>query len=119
MASGGELSRVMLALTLVSLADSAVAIFDEVDAGIGGSTAQSIGDCLASLARHQQVIAVTHTASIAAKADSHWVVEKSSDGASASVRRVVGAAREREIARMLSGNPDSAESLALARQLLA
>jgi DNA repair protein RecN (Recombination protein N) len=119
MASGGELSRVMLALTLVSLADSAVAIFDEVDAGIGGSTAQSIGDCLSSLARHQQVIAVTHTASIAAKADSHWVVEKSSDGVLASVRRVVGAEREREIARMLSGNPDSAESLALARQLLA
>ena len=119
MASGGELSRVMLALTLVSLTESAVAIFDEVDAGIGGSTAQSIGDCLSALARHQQVIAVTHTASIAAKATSHWVVEKSPDGTSASVRCVVGIEREREIARMLSGDPDSAESLALARQLLA
>jgi DNA repair protein RecN (Recombination protein N) len=118
MASGGELSRVMLALTLVSLADSAVAVFDEVDAGIGGSSAQSIGDCLSALARHQQVIAVTHTASIAAKAQSHWVVEKSVDGASATIRKVIGHEREREIARMLSGNPDSPESLALARQLL-
>lgn len=118
MASGGELSRVMLALTLVSLSDNAVAIFDEVDAGIGGSTAQSIGDCLAALARQQQVIAVTHTASIAAKANSHWVVEKSVDGTSATVRQVTGSQREREIARMLSGDSQSPESLALARQLL-
>jgi DNA repair protein RecN (Recombination protein N) len=119
MASGGELSRVMLALTLVSLADNAVAVFDEVDAGIGGSTAQSIGDCLLALSQYQQVIAVTHTASIAAKAGSHWVVEKSADGSSASLRRVEGLEREREIARMLSGDSDSPESRALARQLLA
>jgi DNA repair protein RecN (Recombination protein N) len=119
-ASGGELSRVLLALSLETVGDGLVAVFDEVDAGIGGAVAQQIGECLEELATRQQVIVVTHLASIAARAKRHYVVEKlqSDDESVATVQLVEGDARVREIARMLTGDENSIEALALARTLL-
>jgi DNA repair protein RecN (Recombination protein N) len=120
LASGGELSRVMLALSLESVADGVVAVFDEVDAGVGGAVAQQIGECLAELAKEQQVIAVTHLASVAARASHHFVVERSSHGgvSSTTVREVEGEDRVAEVARMLAGERDLKESRALAERLL-
>lgn len=107
-ASGGEMSRVMLALKTVlgSADDVPVLVFDEVDAGIGGATAHAVGQRLAMLARNRQVIVVTHLPQIAACADGHLVVEKSmAEGRSTTVvRRVVGEERVAEVARMLSGS---------------
>ncbi len=119
-ASGGELSRILLALSLVSVPDDVVAVFDEIDAGVGGTVAQQIGECLQELARTQQVIVVTHLASIAAKADRHFVVKKAvRDGVAATdVAEVRGESRVSEIARMLAGDSASAESRALAARLL-
>ncbi len=119
-ASGGELSRVLLALSLVSVPDDVVAVFDEVDAGIGGSVAQQIGDCLHELSRQQQVIVVTHLASVAARADRHFVVRKAvTDGkTTTTVDEVRGDTRVSEIARMLAGDSAGAESRALAARLL-
>ena len=119
-ASGGELSRILLALSLVTASDGLVTVFDEIDAGVGGNVAQSIGECLADLAKTRQVIAVTHLATVAAKATHHFVVEKTVTGGqtSTSVRRLDPAERPMEIARMLAGDGTSAEALALARQLL-
>ena len=68
----------LLALSLESAHEDVVAVFDEVDAGVGGQVAQQIGDCLRELGRQQQVLAVTHLASVAAKADHHFVIEKTS-----------------------------------------
>ena len=98
---------------------AARAVFDEVDAGIGGATAHAVGRRLRDLSATHQVIVVTHLAQVAAYADTQLVVEKSVAGGSAttSVRRVEGADREAEIARMLSGN-DSDASLTHARELL-
>ncbi len=76
LASGGELSRVLLALSLETAHDGLVAVFDEVDAGVGGQVAQQIGECLREVGATQQVIAVTHLASVAAKAAHHFVIEK-------------------------------------------
>lgn len=124
-ASGGELSRVMLALE-VSLAkrlanhyssqQPATYIFDEVDAGIGGSTALAVGQRLSQLAAERQVIVVTHLPQVAAWADHHFVIEKA--GATTSVRSVEGQEREAELARMLSGTPDSRTARAHAAELL-
>ena len=120
-ASGGELSRVMLALkSVLGEADTVgTLVFDEVDAGIGGATAHSVGRRLAQLAKTRQVIVVTHLAQVAAYADAQLVVTKAvTDGrASTSVASVEGDERVAEIARMLSGN-DSQASLAHARELL-
>lgn len=120
-ASGGELSRVMLALKgVLGEADTVeTLVFDEVDAGIGGHTARGIGRRLARLARTHQVIVVTHLAQVAAYADSQLVVSKRMESGTASTTVVVVSGDERvaEIARMLSGN-DSATSLAHARELL-
>ncbi len=120
LASGGELSRVLLALSLESAHEDVVAVFDEVDAGIGGQVAQQIGECLRELGQRQQVLAVTHLASVAAKADHHFVIEKQigRDDVSTSVRALVGDARVEEIARMLAGDEITVESRALARQML-
>jgi DNA repair protein RecN (Recombination protein N) len=120
LASGGELSRVLLALSLESAHDDVVAVFDEVDAGVGGQVAQQIGECLRELGRQQQVLAVTHLASVAAKADHHFVIEKRVDGdeVSTSVRALVGDERIEEIARMLAGDEITTESRALAHQML-
>ncbi|MCV2393366.1 DNA repair protein RecN [Actinotalea sp. M2MS4P-6] len=126
-ASGGELSRVMLAVE-VALATAPDAqrpstfVFDEVDAGVGGRAAVEVGRRLAELARHSQVVVVTHLAQVAAYADQHLVVSRSSkqgvDVVTASdVRRVDGADRVAELARMLSGT-DSATALEHAAELL-
>lgn len=122
-ASGGELSRVMLALEVVISATEPVPtfVFDEVDAGVGGAAAIEIGRRLARLAKHAQVIVVTHLAQVAAFADNHLRVLKSSDGmvTASSVERLDGAAREAEMARLLSGLAESESGLEHARELLA
>ena len=103
-ASGGELSRIMLALEVVLAAkeDPQTMVFDEVDAGIGGLTANQVGQRLKHLSQFHQVIVVTHLPQIAALADTNFVVEKRSG--SAVVRRVQGEARTDEIVRMLGGD---------------
>ncbi|WP_062202543.1 DNA repair protein RecN [Demequina salsinemoris] len=123
-ASGGELSRVMLAIE-VALARGAhrpghTFVFDEVDAGVGGKAAQSVGRRLAELARTHQVLVVTHLAQVAAFADTHVVVAKSTDGSitRSQVAPVVGDARVQEIARLLSGHDDSDTARAHALELL-
>jgi DNA repair protein RecN (Recombination protein N) len=121
-ASGGELSRVMLAIEVVLAGVDPVPtfVFDEVDAGIGGAAAIEVGRRLARLAESSQVIAVTHLAQVAAFAGNHLSVVKGTDGAvtSSSVRRLEGAEREAEMARLLSGMPDSVAALRHARELL-
>lgn len=126
-ASGGELSRVMLALE-VALATSpdqgehrpGTFVFDEVDAGVGGRAATEVGRRLAALARNSQVLVVTHLAQVAAFADRHLVVTKSRDGAvtASDVREVTGEDRVRELARMLSGQEESDAARAHAAELL-
>jgi len=121
-ASGGELSRVMLALE-VSLAGTSPVptfVFDEVDAGVGGAAAVEIGRRLAQLARSAQVLVVTHLPQVAAYADHHVVVAKSSDGSitTSGLTRLDEAGRERELSRMLAGLADSDTALAHARELL-
>ncbi len=122
-ASGGEMSRVRLALEVV-LAEhepGGTFVFDEVDAGIGGAVAIEVGRRLARLARHSQVIVVTHLAQVAAFADRHHVVVKSSDGAvtTSGVTHVADTERAAELARMMAGMEDSDTAIAHARELLA
>lgn len=121
-ASGGELSRVMLALEVALAGTSPVPtfVFDEVDAGVGGAAAVEVGRRLAELARSAQVLVVTHLPQVAAYADRHVVVEKSSDGSVTSSGLTVldDAARERELSRMMAGLADSDTALAHARELL-
>ena len=119
-ASGGELSRVMLASKVVlGNADGVdTLVFDEVDAGVGGSTARALAGVLADLAATHQVIVVTHLAQVAVMADKHYVVSKESgDVPQTHLDEVTGEARTAEIARMLSGDQSEA-SLAHARQML-
>jgi DNA repair protein RecN (Recombination protein N) len=121
-ASGGELSRVMLALEVALAGTSPVPtfVFDEVDAGVGGSAAVEVGRRLAQLARTAQVLVVTHLPQVAAYADSHVLVEKASDGSVTSSGLTVldGPAREKELSRMLAGLSESDTALAHARELL-
>ncbi|MFK4852294.1 DNA repair protein RecN [Microbacterium sp. ZW T6_19] len=121
-ASGGELSRVMLAIEVVIAGTDPVPtfVFDEVDAGIGGAAAIEVGRRLARLAENSQVIAVTHLAQVAAFAGNHLSVVKANDGAvtASSVRRLEGSEREAEMARLLSGLADSDAALTHARELL-
>ncbi|WP_165307805.1 DNA repair protein RecN, partial [Agromyces binzhouensis] len=121
-ASGGELSRVMLAIEVVIAGADPVPtfVFDEVDAGVGGAAAIEIGRRLARLAERSQVIVVTHLAQVAAFASNHLSVVKGTDGrvTASSVRQLEGAEREAEMARLLSGLADSASGLAHARELL-
>ena len=121
-ASGGELSRVMLAIEVVLAGTDPVPtfVFDEVDAGVGGASATEIGRRLAKLAETSQVIVVTHLAQVAAFSKNHLVVEKGSDGAvtASSVRLVHADDRALEMARLLSGSPDSEHALAHAKELL-
>lgn len=120
-ASGGEVSRVMLALkSVLGGADSVeVLVFDEVDAGIGGATALAVGRRLATLAGDHQVLVITHLPQVAAFADAHVVVEKaeSGDRTVTTARRVSATERTTEIARMLAGEP-TAVALAHAAELL-
>lgn len=121
-ASGGELSRVMLAIEVVIAGTDPVPtfVFDEVDAGIGGAAAIEVGRRLARLAETSQVIAVTHLAQVAAFASNHLSVVKANDGAvtASSVRRLEGEDREEEMARLLSGLTDSDAAITHARELL-
>jgi len=121
-ASGGELSRVMLAIEVVIAGSDPVPtfIFDEVDAGVGGASAIEIGRRLAQLSRTAQVIVVTHLAQVAAFATNHLRVLKDSDGVvtASSVQQLDGDERISEMARLLSGLPDSESALAHARELI-
>ncbi|MCP2032560.1 DNA repair protein RecN (Recombination protein N) [Okibacterium sp. HSC-33S16] len=121
-ASGGELSRVMLAIEVVIAGSDPVPtfVFDEVDSGVGGAAAIEIGRRLAKLAESAQVIAVTHLAQVAAFANNHLAVVKDSDGTvtASSVRQLTGDERTAEMARLLSGLADSDSGLAHAEELL-
>jgi DNA repair protein RecN (Recombination protein N) len=121
-ASGGELSRVMLALEVSLAATSPVPtfVFDEVDAGVGGKAAVEVGRRLAQLARNAQVLVVTHLPQVAAFADRHVVVEKSSDGSvtTSGLSVLDPEERERELSRMFAGLEESDTALAHARELL-
>ena len=125
-ASGGELSRLMLALQGAGMALGAdggeplVLVLDEVDAGIGGETAISVGAAIGELGRRHQVLAVTHLAQVAARADHHGLLRKEvQDGRTRSgLVWLTGDEQVRELARLLSGHPDRPEALAHARSLL-
>ena len=126
-ASGGELSRIMLALEVVLAQHTATKrhtfVFDEIDAGVGGRAAVEIGRRLAALARHHQVIVVTHLAQVAAWAQTQLVVVKqvgqaSNEATTTAVEAVNGPERVRELARMLSGQSDSQTALRHAEELL-
>ncbi|MBA2771933.1 MAG: DNA repair protein RecN, partial [Sphingomonas sp.] len=121
-ASGGELSRFILALK-VALAEAGSAstmIFDEIDRGVGGAVASAIGERLARLAKQSQVLVVTHSPQVAARASHHYRIEKShEDGATRTiVRRLTADERREEIARMLSGAAVTDEARAQAARLL-
>lgn len=120
-ASGGELSRFMLALKVVlaGTGDAPTMIFDEVDRGVGGATADAVGERLARLAETFQVLVVTHSPQVAARADRQWLIAKKvGETASTSVDPLQGDARREEIARMLSGAQVTAEARAAADRLL-
>jgi len=121
-ASGGELSRVMLAIEVVLAGTSPVPtfVFDEVDAGVGGKAAVEIGRRLAALARSSQVLVVTHLPQVAAFADRHVVVAKSSDGSvtTSGLEVLDDAGRVRELSRMLAGLEASETAMAHAQELL-
>lgn len=126
-ASGGELSRTMLAVRLAAgpagenREDPATLVFDEVDAGIGGEAAVAVGRALADVARHHQVLVVTHLPQVAAFADHQIAVSKTVDGERtvAQVRQLSGDERVVELSRMLSGSPDSRTARRHAQELLA
>ena len=121
-ASGGELARLMLALKVVLAAGSVVPtlVFDEVDSGIGGATAAAVGERLARLAAGVQVLVVTHSPQVAAKASAHWRVEKRAtrSGTITTVTPLDDAARREEIARMLAGERVTDAARAAADSLL-
>lgn len=122
-ASGGELSRIMLAIKSV-LADNdniPTLIFDEVDAGISGRAAQKVGIKLAETARKRQVLCITHLAQIAAKADCHLLIEKQTDGERTftHITQLDFDGRKRELARIIDGSGQSESSLAAAEEMLA
>ncbi len=121
-ASGGEMSRVMLALEVVIASTHPIGtyVFDEVDAGVGGKAAIEVGRRLHQLAQHAQVIVVTHLPQVAAWADSHFVVTKNNDGtvSQSDVRQVSGEERIEEVARMLAGLENSVSAREHATELL-
>src|SRR6185369_4068030 len=121
-ASGGELSRIALAIAVTTsrLGTAQTLIFDEVDAGVGGSVAETVGRLMKQLGRDRQVLAVTHLPQVAACADHHLVVAKQSDalGPSSTVAAVQGEHRVGEVARMLGGERLSGTTLAHAKEML-
>ncbi len=122
-ASGGELSRIMLALKAI-LADVdrlPVLVFDEIDSGIGGVVASSVAETLAEVAQRHQVFVVTHLPQLAARAGGHFLVEKESTGelTATRARALHGERRVEEVARMLGGDPESETSRQHAREMLA
>ena len=122
-ASGGELSRFLLALKvcLAKVGDAPTIVFDEVDSGIGGATAAAVGERLKRLARDVQVLVVTHSPQVAAVADRHWLIRKTTTRTTAStdVLALDAKGRREEIARMLSGAEVTVEARAAADRLLA
>jgi DNA repair protein RecN (Recombination protein N) len=120
--SGGELARIMLALkTILALADDiSTLIFDEIDTGIGGEVALSVGRHLETLSRSKQVLCITHLAVIAARADQHFKVEKlvERERTITRVQKLVSEPRVSEIARMLAGDSAGEAALTHARTLL-
>ncbi len=119
-ASGGELARTMLAIRLAITDSPGVMVFDEVDAGVGGTAATAVGAALADLGRQAQVLVVTHLAQVAAQADHHFEVRKSEESGRtrSEVEGLDTDARVIELSRMLSGRPDSASARRHARELL-
>ena len=121
-ASGGELSRIALAIAVTTseLGAAGTLIFDEVDSGVGGAVAETVGRLMKQLGRHRQVLAVTHLPQVAACADHHLVVSKQiTEGQIGSrVTPTSGEERIHEIARMLGGEKRSATTLAHAREML-
>ena len=122
-ASGGELSRLALAIAVTTsrLGSVPTLVFDEVDSGVGGAVAVTVGQLLRQLGADRQVLCVTHLAQVAACAHQQLVVSKqsSAEGTSSRVQAAEGDARDAEIARMLGGDPQSAATLAHAREMLA
>jgi DNA repair protein RecN (Recombination protein N) len=122
-ASGGELSRFMLALkvAMAKVGDVATVVFDEVDSGVGGATAAAVGERLRRLARDLQVLVVTHSPQVAALADQHWLIRKTSSRTKAATEVVSldAAGRREELARMLAGAEVTAEARAAADRLMA
>lgn len=122
-ASGGELSRLMLGVKTVLASRDLVSlyVFDEVDTGLGGRAADAIGKKIQAVARGHQAITITHLAPIAARADVHICVRKESQGERtvATLEKLKGPARAAEIARMIDGSPDSKTTRAAAKQMLA
>ena len=121
-ASGGELSRIALAIAVTTseLGEAGTLIFDEVDSGVGGAVAETVGRLMKQLGMHRQVLAVTHLPQVASCADHHLLVNKASskEGVSSSVTPIAGEQRVTEIARMLGGEKLSATTLAHAREML-
>jgi DNA repair protein RecN (Recombination protein N) len=121
-ASGGELSRVVLALKAILAETDAVEtiVFDEVDAGIGGGTAEVVGRKLSELAKHHQVICITHLPQIAKFADHHFSISKhvAHGRTRTAIHRLVAEDRHKEIARMLGGEDITRATLEHARELL-
>jgi DNA repair protein RecN (Recombination protein N) len=121
-ASGGELSRIALAIAVTTseLGEAGTLIFDEVDSGVGGAVAETVGRLMKQLGQHRQVLAVTHLPQVAACADHHLLVSKAAakGQVSSQVRGVAGDERVNEIARMLGGEKLSATTLAHAREML-
>ena len=119
-ASGGELSRLMLAISLEASKDRTSLLFDEVDAGVGGQAGVSIGRALQALARERQVIVVTHLAQVAAFATTHFYIDKVIDGAvtKTEIVKLTPDGRVDEIARMLSGHGGSTSARAHAKELI-
>lgn len=122
-ASGGELSRMALAIAVTTsqLGTAQTLIFDEVDAGVGGTVAHTVGQLMRKLGHDRQVLAVTHLPQVAACADNHWVVSKrlQSGATLSTVNAVTNSLRTSEIARMLGGDASSKTTLAHAQELLA
>ncbi len=121
-ASGGEISRIALAIAVTTseLGEAGTLIFDEVDSGVGGAVAETVGRLMKQLGQHRQVLAVTHLPQVAACADHHLLVSKAAaqGQVSSQVRAVSGEERVSEIARMLGGEKLSATTLAHAREML-
>jgi DNA repair protein RecN (Recombination protein N) len=121
-ASGGELSRIMLALKAILAREDRVPtlVFDEIDAGIGGTVATAVGRTLQRVAEHHQVFVITHLPQLAARAGAHLLVSKEArlGMAATSVAALDGEDRVREIARMLGGDPESETSREHARELM-
>ncbi len=121
-ASGGELSRIMLALKAISMEADGVdsMVFDEIDTGVSGRMAQTVGEKMCAIARDHQVLCVTHLPQIAALGDAHFVVEKHTDGTTTEtvVRQLDSEGRIHEISRLVGGAEDSTSSLSHAKHML-